>query len=90
MKTAHIALLSAIGLSTVAIAQTSPQTTPDNNTVLENSVTTTTPAPDATEVPQAPTPTVPETDSATDPTTPATPDTTTSTTPEESAPKPER
>ena len=40
MKTAHIALLSAIGLSTVAIAQTSPQTTPDNNSTLDNSVTT--------------------------------------------------
>lgn len=87
MKTAHIVLLSAIGLSTVAIAQTSPQTTPDNNTVLENSVTTTTPAPEAADTPQAPTPTVPETDSATDP---ATPDAAPSTTPEESAPKPER
>jgi hypothetical protein len=86
MKTAHIALLSAIGLSTVAIAQTSPQTTPDNNTVLENSVTTTTPAPEAADTPQAPTPTVPETDSATDA---ATPDAATSMTPE-SAPKPER
>jgi hypothetical protein len=80
MKTAHIALLSAIGLSTVAIAQTSPQTTPDNNSTLDNSVTTT-PAPDATGTPETPTPTVPETDSATDPTTSATP---------ESAPTPQR
>ena len=76
MKTGHIALLSAIGLSTVAIAQTTtPQTTPDNGT--DNMTTAPIPAPGNVEdVPTAPTPTVPESDPMTT-TTPDAPDTTT-------------